>query len=66
MSSTSSEGRAPGGVVSPCRRQCCLDEQDMCLGCGRLLAEIREWGAADDARRRLICHEARARLQQRR
>ncbi|XDY92970.1 DUF1289 domain-containing protein [Pseudomonas benzenivorans] len=38
----------------------------MCLGCGRLLAEIREWGAADDARRRLICHEARARLQQRR
>ncbi|WP_215730805.1 DUF1289 domain-containing protein [Pseudomonas lalucatii] len=66
MSSTSSEGQPLVPVASPCRRQCCLDERDMCLGCGRLLAEIREWGAADQARRRLICHEAQARLQGRR
>jgi uncharacterized protein len=38
----------------------------MCLGCGRLLAEILEWGGADNARRRLICQEAQARLQARR
>lgn len=38
----------------------------MCLGCGRLLAEILEWGAADDARRRAICQDAQARLRRRR
>jgi hypothetical protein len=38
----------------------------MCLGCGRLLQEILEWGAADNARRRAICHDALARLRQRR
>ena len=51
-------------MASPCRRQCCLDERDMCLGCGRLLAEILEWGRADGGRRRLICQDAQARLQQ--
>ncbi|WP_413243536.1 DUF1289 domain-containing protein [Pseudomonas sp.] len=53
-------------VASPCVRQCCLDDGDMCLGCGRLLNEILDWGSADDARRRAICHSAQARLQQRR
>lgn len=37
----------------------------MCLGCGRLLAEILEWGAADNSRRRAICQEAQARLRPR-
>ena len=32
---------------SPCVRNCCLDEVDVCLGCGRLLAEILRWHAAD-------------------
>ena len=36
MSSEPSE--AP--LASPCRRQCCLDERDECLGCGRTLQEI--------------------------
>ncbi|WP_407692994.1 DUF1289 domain-containing protein [Pseudomonas paeninsulae] len=52
-------------IASPCVRQCCLNERDMCLGCGRLLNEILEWGSADHSRRRLICHAAQARLQQR-
>ncbi|WP_255840415.1 DUF1289 domain-containing protein [Pseudomonas benzenivorans] len=38
----------------------------MCLGCGRLLTEILEWRRADNGRRRLICQDAQARLQQRR
>jgi predicted Fe-S protein YdhL (DUF1289 family) len=38
----------------------------MCLGCGRLLAEILEWGAADNSRRRAICQNALARLRPRR
>lgn len=30
-------------VKSPCVRTCCLDDQDICLGCGRTLDEIRRW-----------------------
>ncbi|MBU1332690.1 MAG: DUF1289 domain-containing protein [Gammaproteobacteria bacterium] len=52
-------------MASPCRRQCCLDAQDVCLGCGRSLAQILEWGQATEARRRLICTEAEARLRDR-
>ena len=53
-------------LESPCRRQCCLDEHDQCLGCGRTLQEILDWGAADTERRRVICQAAHLRLQQRR
>lgn len=49
-------------VASPCRRRCCLNEADRCLGCGRLLAEILEWGTAGDERRRLIRTLAEERL----
>jgi hypothetical protein len=49
-------------VASPCRRRCCLDEQEICLGCGRLLAEILEWGGASDERRRTICQLAEGRV----
>lgn len=49
-------------VLSPCRRECCLDDDDICLGCGRLLAEIREWKAADSPRRRQIIALAEARV----
>ncbi|HSX70113.1 MAG TPA: DUF1289 domain-containing protein [Pseudomonas sp.] len=56
-SSTNSEA-----VESPCRRQCCLDDEDVCLGCGRTLAEILEWGRADGERRRDICQAAQQRL----
>ncbi|HUE91047.1 DUF1289 domain-containing protein [Pseudomonas sp.] len=66
MSSKSSDSPGAGPQVdSPCRRQCCLDERDICLGCGRTLAEILEWGQADSPRRRAICTAAEARLQQR-
>lgn len=30
-------------VASPCVRQCCLNAQDMCVGCGRFLPEITGW-----------------------
>lgn len=52
-------------VASPCRRQCCLDEHEQCLGCGRTLQEILDRGAADNARRRLICQAAEQRLRER-
>ena len=33
-------------IASPCVRNCCLDQQDMCVGCFRVLDEIVGWGAA--------------------
>jgi predicted Fe-S protein YdhL (DUF1289 family) len=43
-------------------RNCCLDDRDICLGCGRSLNEILEWSAASDERRLAICTGARDRL----
>ncbi len=28
---------------SPCVRNCCLDNNDICLGCFRTMAEIMQW-----------------------
>ena len=53
------------GVVSPCVRNCCLDERDVCLGCGRSLDEIRIWSEADDAERLRILDRAAARRAER-
>ena len=52
-------------LPSPCQRNCCLDEQNICLGCGRSMQEILDWGQADSARRQQICQAAEARLRQR-
>ncbi|MDQ7072909.1 MAG: DUF1289 domain-containing protein [Gammaproteobacteria bacterium] len=29
---------------SPCIRNCCLDSNDICLGCFRSIEEILKWG----------------------
>lgn len=62
LSSKSSEV-AGAAVASPCRRQCCLDEQDICLGCGRTLQDILDWSTAGPLRQRAICAAAETRLQ---
>jgi len=46
---------------SPCIRNCCLDDDDTCLGCFRSLQEIKEWTIVDDHRRRVILGNARQR-----
>lgn len=51
---------------SPCVRNCCLDEADVCLGCGRSLAEILRWHQADTGERAVIREQATARLRERR
>jgi predicted Fe-S protein YdhL (DUF1289 family) len=38
-------------VASPCIRECCLDEHNVCLGCHRSLREICDWSDATDAER---------------
>ena len=46
---------------SPCVRNCCLDDELVCLGCFRTIEEIKEWGTVDSDRRSVILHNARGR-----
>ena len=42
-------------VASPCIRNCCLDDDDICLGCYRSLDEILLWaGASDDEKMEML------------
>lgn len=38
----------PATTASPCVRSCCLDDDDICLGCYRSLAEITGWNAMNE------------------
>ncbi|MEM8767129.1 MAG: DUF1289 domain-containing protein [Pseudomonadota bacterium] len=49
-------------ITSPCVKVCQLDENDVCLGCGRSLDEIGAWSRASNAERRRILENAAARL----
>ena len=47
-------------VASPCVNICALDEQDICTGCQRTVAEITRWSRMDNDERRqvlVLCHE---------
>ncbi|MES2205867.1 MAG: DUF1289 domain-containing protein [Pseudomonadota bacterium] len=37
-----------GNIPSPCVRNCCLDENDICIGCFRSLSEIVHWSQASE------------------
>ena len=41
-------------IQSPCIRNCCLDDNDMCIGCFRMMDEILIWGQADDKQKREV------------
>ena len=46
-------------VASPCVQVCALDDDDICIGCQRNVAEITRWARMDNAERRqvlLLCH----------
>lgn len=45
-------------VESPCIRNCCLDDKDICLGCYRTLDDILAWSAGNDDDRRKILANA--------
>lgn len=51
-------------VSSPCVRNCCLDDDDVCVGCFRTVEEIVEWGEASEQRRGDILKIAEKRKQQ--
>jgi predicted Fe-S protein YdhL (DUF1289 family) len=48
-------------VLSPCVRNCCLDENDICMGCYRSLDEILRWSGASVDEKREILAVCRAR-----
>lgn len=47
--------------LSPCIRNCCLNDDDVCLGCFRTMQEICEWSQADDETRQQILENAERR-----
>lgn len=52
-------------IESPCVRNCCLDDEDICLGCGRHIAEIMGWLEAGKTDQELILLKATQRRKQR-
>lgn len=51
-------------IDNPCVRNCCLDQSDICLGCGRHVDEITGWHQATDQEKQQILQKAAERLQQ--
>ncbi|WP_462157575.1 DUF1289 domain-containing protein [Pseudoalteromonas sp. GB56] len=41
-------------VKSPCIDQCCLNPDDVCVGCFRTLDEILDWSASTNEQKRAI------------
>ena len=47
-------------VASPCVNICALDDDDVCSGCQRTVAEITRWSRMTNVERRevlMLCHE---------
>ena len=47
-------------VASPCVNICALDDDDVCTGCQRTVAEISRWSRMTNLERRavlMLCHE---------
>jgi uncharacterized protein len=53
-------------VASPCIRQCCLDEHEVCMGCGRHLNEILTWSDATSEERLAMLDISKQRLEEKR
>ncbi|SEL80922.1 Predicted Fe-S protein YdhL, DUF1289 family [Colwellia chukchiensis] len=51
-------------VASPCVRNCCLNERDICLGCFRSLDEIMAWQKLEDSAKQKVLDLCRQRQQQ--
>ncbi len=49
---------------SPCVRHCCLDDKDICIGCGRTLDEICRWSSAKIVKKEILINSL-ARVQSR-
>jgi len=50
-------------IASPCIDNCTLNEDDICLGCGRLIDEITAWHDASDEQKNNIIDTGKKRLE---
>ncbi|MFT3928884.1 MAG: DUF1289 domain-containing protein [Spongiibacteraceae bacterium] len=48
-------------IESPCVRNCCLDGEDFCMGCGRHIDDILRWHQASSDERAKILQRAEMR-----
>jgi uncharacterized protein len=48
-------------IASPCVRVCALDDGQVCVGCGRTLAEIVAWTQLSPVEQRAVCERAERR-----
>jgi predicted Fe-S protein YdhL (DUF1289 family) len=53
------------GVASPCVRNCCLDAEDICVGCFRSLSEIMRWSESRDEEKNAILQRCDLRREER-
>jgi uncharacterized protein len=51
-------------ISSPCIKNCCLDEDDICMGCFRHANEITDWQKANSEKKQRILVYAEQRKQQ--
>ncbi|RJG49426.1 DUF1289 domain-containing protein [Motilimonas pumila] len=56
--------KALSRIESPCIRHCCLNQQDVCMGCFRTLAEILAWHQSSNDERLTILSNAKLRAEQ--
>lgn len=49
-------------IAAPCKRNCCLNEADVCMGCGRTLTEITGWHQASYEQKQQILQKAAERM----
>lgn len=52
------EPKPVSSTGNPCVRNCCLDDHDICLGCGRTLVEITGWTKLTKAERERVLNDA--------
>ena len=50
-------------ISSPCVRKCCLDEADVCVGCGRNIDEICNWTKFSEQQRLALIDVAKKRIE---
>lgn len=50
-------------LESPCIRNCCLDANDICLGCHRSMEEIMAWSTLSINEQKVVLERAKNRSQ---
>ncbi|VAW63432.1 FIG01056750: hypothetical protein [hydrothermal vent metagenome] len=51
-------------LTSPCIRNCCLDDNNICLGCFRHLDEIMQWSQSNDQLKKQILNNVKTRKEE--